>query len=213
MDRSKRKSKGRESRDVFLIFTEGDIEEIYFKQYRTYKLKSQNKIAIHIYNPEHTDPLGIVRDALAHKSRLNRREQEMFKDIFCVFDLDRTATDESIKKNFEEAKVLANKNNIKTVTSYPCFELWLLLHFEKFCKPDSCCKKVIDELKKHLNLYSKDREEFEKSGFFITYFDNIDEAIKSAKELESNKNNYGNEKKCPHTHTNIYKIIEKLGLS
>ena len=158
MDRSKRKSKGRESRDIFLIFTEGYIEELYFKEYKAYKGNLNNKIAINIYNPEYTDPLGIVSHALTHIISLSRKDRKIFKDIFCVFDLDKTATDTSVKENFKKAEVLAKKNNIKTITSFPCFELWLLLHFNKFRKPDSDCGKVIGELKKYLPLYSKNQD-------------------------------------------------------
>lgn len=63
-----------------------------------------------------TDPLGIVKKAIARRSEFQR--------IYCVIDRD-------THENFDEAVTLAaSYENIELVVSYPCFEYWLLLHFQ-----------------------------------------------------------------------------------
>lgn len=70
-----------------------------------------------------TDPKGIVTEAL------NR--QGKFDQIFCAIDRDNHET-------FDEALILAKTSKkITLITSYPCFEFWLLLHFGYCRKPYS----------------------------------------------------------------------------
>lgn len=62
-----------------------------------------------------TDPLGIVTAAV--------ELQRDFESVYCVIDRDS-------HENFDEALALAGVHSKVTVlTSYPCFEFWLLLHF------------------------------------------------------------------------------------
>lgn len=69
-----------------------------------------------------TDPRGIVREALS-------RGKE-FDFVYCVIDRDTHET-------FEEAIAIASANpgKVAVVASYPCYEFWLLLHFDKTRKP------------------------------------------------------------------------------
>jgi RloB-like protein len=69
----------------------------------------------------HTDPLGIVRAALKRAPR--------FDSVYCVIDRDS-------HHHFAEAINLADKSEkVTVIVSYPCFEYWLLLHFNESRKP------------------------------------------------------------------------------
>lgn len=63
-----------------------------------------------------TDPIGIVEEAIG--SRHN------FEVTYCVIDRDS-------HESFDQALLRAREfgESIKVVPSYPCYELWLLLHF------------------------------------------------------------------------------------
>lgn len=76
--------------------------------YRSYAL-------VEFHHCGRTDPLGIVEAAIKRLAD--------FDFIYCVIDRDDHA-------NFDAAILLAKgQPNLAVLTSYPCFELWLLLHF------------------------------------------------------------------------------------
>lgn len=62
-----------------------------------------------------TDPLGIVKHAQSRR--------QSFDKVYCVIDRDE-------HENFDSAVDLARGlNNVTLITSFPCFEFWLILHF------------------------------------------------------------------------------------
>jgi hypothetical protein len=64
----------------------------------------------------HTDPRGIVTQAIARSKK--------YDIVYCVIDRDTHET-------FNEAENLAKQHqNIDLIVSHPCFEFWLLLHFQ-----------------------------------------------------------------------------------
>lgn len=64
----------------------------------------------------HTDPKGIVKIALERAKK--------YDQVFCVIDRDTHPT-------FDEAVQLSRGHrNVSLITSYPCFEYWLFLHFQ-----------------------------------------------------------------------------------
>lgn len=67
------------------------------------------------------DPLNIVKEAM--------ERQRLFDHVYCAIDRDR-------HENFDEALELAKGNEkVSVIASYPCYEFWLLLHFQKTRKP------------------------------------------------------------------------------
>ena len=67
------------------------------------------------------DPLNIVKEAM--------ERQRLFDHVYCAIDRDR-------HENFDEALDLAKgKKKISVIASYPCYEFWLLLHFQKTRRP------------------------------------------------------------------------------
>ncbi|VAW44700.1 hypothetical protein MNBD_GAMMA04-1585 [hydrothermal vent metagenome] len=95
----------------------------------------------------------------------------------------------------------------EAITSVPCFEYWLLLHFNyithPYCKTEnkSICEKVIQELKCYLPDYEKGI-----SGVFSELLDKMDGAIASSKGVlaEANRNETDN----PSTH--VHELVEYL---
>ncbi len=96
-----------------------------------------------------TDPLSIVKEAISRQGKFDR--------IFCSIDRD-------THKNFDEALNLAKlSKKIDIITSYPCFEFWLLLHFGYNRKPYAATGKYspADSLIKDLRNYP-DLENYDK---------------------------------------------------
>ncbi|MDO8291237.1 MAG: RloB family protein [Gallionella sp.] len=67
------------------------------------------------------DPLNIVHEAM--------ERQRFFDHVYCAIDRDS-------HEGFDEALELAEGHaKISVIASYPCYEFWLLLHFQKTRKP------------------------------------------------------------------------------
>ena len=70
-----------------------------------------------------------------------------FEEIWCVFDVD-------IHPRLDEALIQARDNEIKVALSNPCFEIFLILHFELYTRP--CDRDIAQRhLKIHIPDYDK----------------------------------------------------------
>lgn len=174
-----RRRQQREPYDLVLIVCEGaKTEPLYFTQLRDALRLS--RVNISICGKEcGSSPLAVVDYALAEFARDGDYDR-----IFCVFDKDRHAhyQDAVIKA---QSQRLSGGATIEAITSVPCFEFWLLLHFKDTARPysasgkKSVCDNVIRDLKKYIPHYAEGRAEV----FEITY-PHVDEASKRAERLE-----------------------------
>ena len=149
----RRREEVRESYDVVLIVCEGEkTEQEYFEGLkRAYRLSGAN---IKIVPGDGNDPVSIVKHALTEYRKGG------YDHVFCVFDRDGHA-------NYQEALDRAassppgKKGRLEAVTSVPCFEIWVLLHFAYSTAPfmktgnKSACDNVIDAVRDHLPEYQK----------------------------------------------------------
>ena len=145
----------REPYDFVLIVCEGGkTEPNYFGRLRTVcGLANAN---IRITPADGTDPVSIVRFA--------QDEYDEHDRVYCVFD-------RNGHPNFDEALTLARQSALgksgvlRTITSVPCFELWVLLHFAYSTAPfnkagsDSPCDRVLRAVRGHFNDYDKGRQD------------------------------------------------------
>lgn len=82
-------------------------------------------------------------------------EDNPFDKIFCVIDKDGHAHYQSVLEKIK------NHPNCEAINSVPCFEYWVLLHFEYTDSPfaktgsKSCCDTVKSKVKNHLKNYHK----------------------------------------------------------
>ena len=146
--------RGRPRREPYsrvLIVAEGQkTEAAYFTGVaKHYRLSTANIVVL----GQGADPTGVVREAV----KLKRREQQRgdgYDRVFCVFDRDGHV-------NFEPASQRASAVGIDLARSWPCFEYWLLLHFDFSRKPyvrsgaRSPCDECIHDLRQHMPDYHK----------------------------------------------------------
>jgi len=104
-----------------------------------------------------SDPKSIVR----HAKKRYREEKEAgdrFDKVYCVFDRD---THAGYAEALDAIARATPKDTYIAITSIPCFEYWLLLHFRYTTKPyepapgQSACSQVIADLKQYLPDYAK----------------------------------------------------------
>ena len=108
----------------FLIVCEGKkTEPNYFEGFRV----PPTLVKMHVEGFGITPP-QLVEEALTLKNEaLDRRDQEEYDQVWCVFDKDDWDDDE-----FNEVIETAKTNGLKVAYSNQAFELWFLLHFQFF---------------------------------------------------------------------------------
>jgi len=121
---------------------------------------------------------------------------------YCIFDTD---VDSKKNKIIEEAIELANKYNIKVITSTPCIELWFLLHYD-YTTANMDSEEVIKRLKIYYSKYEKN------VNIYPFILEKLDLATTRAKKLEQyqidNNHRIGTVEANPSTE--VYKIVEYL---
>lgn len=117
-----------------LVGTEGHTEVDYIDSHRE-QLRIPGQIVL-IFKAKGTDPLSIVEDV---KNRRDLRIQEKLFDphmgdmAFAVFDVDEHCYNPATVARFNSAVQLADAEKIFVVSSNPCIENWLNLHYELNC--------------------------------------------------------------------------------
>jgi len=120
-----------------LILCEGQSEQIYINGYKSEDLNKRRlaNVEVKIYQPKDFSPKGLLAEAkLKRKEAI--REGMPYDKIWIVFDRDGHA---NVPQTFEEARV----SKINIAFSAVCFEVWILLHFEKTSRQFQNCDNVI----------------------------------------------------------------------
>lgn len=191
--------KVRKQKSKILIAAEGKnkTEKTYFSNFEDGK-KSYN---ITYARGNNTDPLKLVKMLIKEIDELKLDLQD--DDVaYCIFDTD---VDPNKNKIIEDAIQLAKKNNIKIITSSPCFELWFLLHYD-YTTANMDSEEVLKRLKEYYPKYEKN------INIYPDIIKEIDLAIDRAKKIEKyqidNNRRIGTVEANPNTE--VYKIVEYL---
>lgn len=141
----------REPRSITLIVCEGETEEAYFEAARVHFNLTTAEVVV-ADNTKGVAPISVVLCAEERAA-----EQGGYDAIYCVFDRD---GHESFERARAKIKGLAGRSrnplNIREAISVPCFELWVLLHFERTDRPFQNCAAVVARIRsQHLEGYQK----------------------------------------------------------
>jgi hypothetical protein len=156
----RRRRASREPYAKVLIVCEGEkTEPNYFhglKEY--YRLSSAN---VEIGGNIGSAPSNLY-DYARQRYREEKDNGDPYDHVYCVFDRD---THDSYLQTVQDIAHSKPKDVFQAITSIPCFEYWLLLHFEYSTKPYnplpgySACHQVFDDLKKFMLDYAKGQDE------------------------------------------------------
>lgn len=203
-----RKRTSRASYDRILIVSEGSkTEPNYFKEIRSaYRLQTAN---IEVRASElGTAPFQVVEYAKAlfengdpHK----RIQKRSFEHVYAVFDRDdHNSYNQALSLAKSLDKKLKNDNNqlisFTAIPSIPCFELWLLLHYEDIQAPLHRTE-VIQRLKHYLPTYEKGT-----NNAFSNTKQHLELAILRAQILANKFTAYTN----PEPFTDIHVLVQQL---
>ena len=142
--RGKRKVRIKSYNTRGLILCEGQTEEKYFKGLVTQEAyrRKFSAIDVEIYKPDNNSPVGLIKKA-RDLMKVAKRERNEYNFAWVVFDRDQHA---SIPDAFEMART--NRPEIKIAFTSPCFEFFILLHFEKTTREFASCGEIISYVKK-----------------------------------------------------------------
>jgi hypothetical protein len=130
-----------------------------------------------------------------------------FDDIFCVFDKDKHASYAAALAKIRTSRQRGAR--LHAVTSVPCFEIWLLLHFAYTTRSfvaaggNSNCDLVVRELRRKGYLLDYEKG---KPGLFPMLRDRLDTAITNAIRLEVFHKTSGTD----NPSTEVHKLISHL---
>lgn len=193
----RKRGKPREPYDVVLIVCEGaKTEPTYFKALKNELRLSNANITI-CGKECGPAPKLVVEFALQ-----KHRERGDYDRIFCVFDKDQH---ETYQTALDKINASQKKIKIEAITSVPCFEFWILLHFEDAARPyeatgnSSICDQVVRDLRRHIPTYEKGMNDILK----LTY-PSVDEAIRRAELRERRCSEDGTDNPSTKVHTLVH---------
>lgn len=196
-----RKRAKRDPYDRVLIVCEGEKSEpIYFKKLRRdFGLNPANVVIAG--KKRGLDPKRLVEYAVEEFNK-----DPDFNHVYCVFDRDKHLTYDAALEKIRATR-LRKGASIHAITSIPCFEIWLLLHFTYTTRSFSAsgnssdCDLVVSELKRYISDYEKgDKEIFDKVN------SKLGDAILGAKRLENFHETSGTD----NPSSKVYLLVEYL---
>lgn len=203
-----RKRNQRASYDRILIVSEGSkTEPNYFKEIRAvHRLHTAN---VEVWSSElGTSPIQVVeyaKELFEKGSRHKHIQPRAFEQVYAVFDRDDHASYfDALKLAASLNKKLKNDNKkpaiFKAIASAPCFELWLLLHYEDI-QASLHRDEVIRRLKRHFPGYEKGAEKM-----FAETRPHMDVAMQRAERLAARFTAYNE----PEPFTAVAELVSLL---
>lgn len=202
LDSKKRRIASRLQNEWVLIVCEGEkTEPNYFNGLIIeYKLSTADVL---ITTPKGSAPMSLVNYAIS-KYKQACKQKSWFDRVYCVFDKDNHA---NYQEAIDKIKDQTPKQTFYAITSVPCFEYWLLLHFCNKAKPyESNCgrtagEQVLKDLKTCFPLYEKNSK-----NIFKLLFPHLDDAIKNAKRINLESEKIGSD----NPSTKVVELVEYL---
>lgn len=156
-----RRAPYREERSqVLIVCGAKETEPAYFTGLKSHRRNPA--ISVKVKEKGGTDPEGVVHYAT------KLRGFRDYDEVWCVVDVDEYDLDGAVR--------LAKQEAVNLAVSNPCFEYWLLLHFEECTAPMSRYADVKPKLVKHVPAYDKTALKF---GDFV---EGVDLAVRRAKQ-------------------------------
>ena len=182
------------------VVGDGVTEKIYFEQ-----LKEIERIKDIVIKPELTSKSskgGSYKKAINTAKSL---EEEGYDHVYCLIDFDTVLSENKLSDFTQELKGI-NTEEITIYINNPCFETWVLVHYEKTGKAFSDCDTVGKTVTKHLKDYCKHQEYLRKKNLYKTLRPQLEtNAIPNAEFLEDNRE----EKGTNYPRAEVFKIFLK----
>ena len=199
--RSQRRTRLREVNKRIVVATEGLTERDYIKRFIGQDRFSNVSFAKQ--SGDNSDPASVIKALDKAKERIAKKYDPNEEDEYwAVIDKDEWDLESAAKQVRQKQYCLAE--------SYPCFELWLLLHFKQLNQQRGLagktsggkCKPVIDVLKNVDQSYQKGK--VTNKHYFGEAETN--KAIDKAKNLDRTSTN----RPLRSFGTRVYKLVQSI---
>jgi hypothetical protein len=127
------------------------------------------------------------------KAKSEKDENLKYDQVWCVFDIDN-------HPKVNDAKQMANANDIQVAVSNQSFEIWLILHFQ-----DSPGPQHRRELVKILKFHLKD---YDKKINFEDFKDGYEKAVARARRLDEDAERLNEPGRNPTT--GVWRLTESI---
>lgn len=193
----RRKSGTRIQHPVVLIVCEGyKTEYNYFVEMRR-SLDLDNTTVDIPRNDKGSAPISVVEYAKERYQNGNG-----YDVVFCVFDRDEHQSYQQALQVIDGyAKRKRESIPMRGIPSIPCFEYWVLLHFEQTDAAFANCADVIKAIKRHRTSYDKVDAEF-----FAGILPFTDDAIRNSKQVVQRQSTAGTD----NPSTLVHEVVEYL---
>ncbi|HEX6356898.1 RloB family protein [Actinophytocola sp.] len=158
-NRRTRRAPVREERSQILVVCGAKATEPEY--FRGLKKERRNPAVKVVVEAKGVDPVSLVRFAA------QKRDMMGCDEVWCVIDVD--------EFDVPKALVAAAQKRVSLAISNPCFEYWLLLHFELCTAPLTCYDDVEPRLIRHVPRYHK------SSLRFADFAPGVDDAVQRAR--------------------------------
>ncbi|RFM27774.1 RloB family protein [Deminuibacter soli] len=182
------------------VVGDGVTEKIYFEQLK--ELERIKDVVIKPELPSKSSKGGSYKKAINTAKSL---VEEGYDHVYCLIDFDTVLSENKLADFTQELKSI-NSNEITVYINNPCFETWVLVHYEKTGKAYADCDTVGKAITKYLKDYCKNQEYLRKKNLYKILRPQLEiNAIPNAAFLEDNRAAKGNN----YPRAEVYKFFLK----
>lgn len=196
----RRKVGGRSLKRTLLVFCEGERTEVDYLRALKQESAVRDVASVDIRIQEDTHgfaPLSLVRTAVEARSRATDERGEV-DEVWCIFDVEQPKN----HPNLREAIALAGNKNVRVAVSNPCFELWLVLHFDEYARPLKTTEVI--------RLRRKYDKRKDKGLDGARYMPLRDDAARRARDLENRHRGNGTEFPNNNPSSSMFRFLEAV---
>jgi len=200
---TRHKAKKEPYETILIVCEDSKSSPNYFNEIiRHFRLSTANVIVI---PSRGSAPISVVEHSIEMA-----KTKELIDHVVCVLDRDDHESYARAIAKLQHHKPKRNDKSkpiYKAITSTPCFEIWLLLHFcyttKSYCASGkkSAAENLISDLLKKLPSYNKSNTQW-----FCIVINELKTAIKHAKRLQE----HNDKTDSTNPATNMHELIENL---
>ncbi len=145
--------------------------------------------------------LNSVKKAIEEK-----KSDRSYDEVWCVVD----AEDQAHRSTLDKARGLAKKEDIRIALSCPCFEVWLLAHFEKSAR---CMHDAQDVIHRLCRVWQREfgiQYDRTAEDVYRRLSDRTDTAISNAREVREVHFQSEDDTADCNSSTDVYRLVDLL---
>jgi len=163
------------------------------------------RFAVTVKKGRGMSPEAAVEQAITLQLQARSRE-ETYDEVWCVLDVEGPAN----RPSLDNAAEVAAENTIILCLSNPCFEIWLLAHFERRARAFKDCDAVIARLSTHWR--GRSQQDYQKNDERV--YDRVSEltaaAIANAQWVRETHHRGKTDVADCNSATGVYLLVRKL---